>query len=154
MARTKLKVLLVEDNQDHAELIRIALSDLVPEDKFFIVTHGEDALNYLYRQGVYSDKTTSPRPSLILLDIKLPRLDGFDVLRFIKNDEKLKSIPVVLLTTSSDKNEISRGYKCGANSYVTKPVKFDDFIDCVRNIHYYWSQTNTPPLLDNNGYAS
>ena len=154
MASTiKPKILLVEDNPDHAELIKMALSELVPEGSIFTVPHGEDAINYLFRQGIYADKTKSPRPTLVLLDIKLPMMDGFEVLQQIKRDEKLKSIPVILLTTSTDWGEINRGYHYGANSYVTKPLRYDEFIARVQNIHYYWSQTNTLPLLDNNGYT-
>lgn len=147
------RILIVEDNPDHAEMIRMALLDLIPSDKIYTVSHGEEAINYLYHQVEYEDKRKSPRPSLILLDLKLPRMDGFEVLRQIKSDEHLRSIPVILLTTSADMCEIIRGYQYGANSYVTKPLKYDEFINRIRHIHYYWSQTNTLPLLENNGYT-
>ena len=154
MGRTvRSKILIVEDNPDHVEMIRTALMDLIPSDKIYTVNHGEDAINFLYRQGEYEDKKISPRPSLILLDLKLPRMDGFEVLMQIKSDEHLRSIPVILLSTSVDRCEIIRGYQYGANSYVTKPLKYDEFINRIRHIHNYWSQTNTLPLLENNGYT-
>ena len=98
------KLLIVEDNPDHTEMIQIALSSDNLLNKIYTVTNGEEALDYLYRRGEYIDKSKSPRPSLILLDIKLPRIDGFEVLRHIKSDENLKSIPVILLTTSTEKS--------------------------------------------------
>lgn len=147
------KLLIVEDNPDHTEMIQIALSSDNLLNKIYTVTNGEEALDYLYRRGEYIDKSKSPRPSLVLLDIKLPRIDGFEVLRHIKSDENLKSIPVILLTTSTEKSEIKRGYEYGANSYVTKPLRFWEFMDRVKNIYTYWILTNLLPTMEHNGYS-
>ena len=147
------KLLIVEDNPDHTEMIQIALSSDNLLNKIYTVTNGEEALDYLYRRGEYIDKSKSPRPSLVLLDIKLPRIDGFEVLRHIKSDENLKSIPVILLTTSTEKSEIKRGYEYGANSYVTKPLRFGEFMDRVKNIYTYWILTNLLPTMEHNGYS-
>ena len=100
---------------------------------------GEEALQYIYDND-------SARPDLILLDIRLPRIDGFEVLKRIKADPDLQTIPVVLLTTSSEDGDVIQGYKYGANSYVTKPVRFKDYVEKIKNIKSYWIFTNTLPV--------
>lgn len=136
-----IDILLVEDNPDHIILTKKVLEDHNVINKVYVVTDGEEALDFVYRRGKYLN---APRPGLILLDVKLPRMDGFEVLRQVKNDPELKTIPVVMLTTSSRDEEIARGYAEGANSYVTKPVRFDEFAEKISNIGLYWGLVNSP----------
>ncbi len=135
-------ILLVEDNPDHVELILKALRDNNVLNEVRVVTNGEEALDFLYRRGEYADV---PRPRLILLDIKLPRMDGIEVLRRIKADPKLKSIPVVMLTTSAGEKEIVESYNCGANSYIVKPVGFEQFAKVIKELKLYWMVINSLP---------
>jgi len=141
----ELNVLLVEDNPDHAELTLKALKDGNLLNEIVWVKDGEEALDFLYHRGRYTDATKAPRPGLILLDLRLPKVDGHEVLRQIKGDEDLRSIPVVMLTTSEREDEISQSYKAGANSFVSKPVRFADFMERVRSLKLYWILTNILP---------
>lgn len=139
MDRQCADILLVEDNPDHVELILRTLRDNNLLNQVHVVTNGEEALDFLYRRGKYSD---APRPVLILLDIKLPRVDGIEVLRRIKADPELRSIPVVMLTTSADEQEIVESYNCGANSYIVKPLDFDQFVKAIKTLKLYWLVVN------------
>ncbi len=141
----EVNILLVEDNPDHAELTLKALKDGNLLNEIFWVKDGEEALDFLYRRGRYADATTAPRPELILLDIGLPKADGHEVLRRIKTDEALRAIPVVMLTTSEREDEICQSYQAGANSFVSKPVRFADFVEKVRSLKLYWVLTNLLP---------
>ena len=141
----KIDVLLVEDNPDHAELTLKALRDGNVLNEIIWVKDGEEALDFLYHRGRYADATKAPRPGLILLDLRLPKVDGHEVLRRIKADEDLRSIPVVMLTTSEREDEICRSYKAGANSFVSKPVRFADFVERVKSLKLYWVLTNLLP---------
>ncbi|MDO8476669.1 MAG: response regulator [Candidatus Rokubacteria bacterium] len=141
----EVNILLVEDNPDHAELTLKALKDGNLLNEIFWVKDGEEALDFLYRRGRYADPTTAPRPELILLDIRLPKVDGHEVLRRIKTDEALRAIPVVMLTTSEREDEICQSYQAGANSFVSKPVRFADFVEKVRSLKLYWVLTNLLP---------
>ncbi|NIO68880.1 MAG: response regulator [Anaerolineae bacterium] len=132
-------ILLVEDNPDHVELILKALRDNNLLNQVHVVTNGEEALDFLYQRGKYSD---APRPGLILLDIKLPKVDGIEVLRRIKADPELRSIPVVMLTTSAGEQEIVESYSCGANSYIVKPLDFDQFVKAIKTLKLYWLVVN------------
>jgi two-component system, response regulator len=143
--RREVNVLLVEDNPDHAELSLRALEDGNLLNKIFWVKDGEEALDFLYRRGRHADATRTPRPELVLLDIHLPKVDGHEVLRRIKADEGLRSIPVVMMTTSEREDEICQSYRAGANSFVSKPVRFADFVDRVKNVKLYWVLTNLLP---------
>ena len=140
-----VNILLVEDNPDHAELTLKALKDGNLLNEIFWVKDGEEALDFLYRRGRYADPTTAPRPELILLDIRLPKVDGHEVLRRIKTDEALRAIPVVMLTTSEREDEVCQSYKVGANSFVSKPVRFADFVEKVRSVKLYWALTSLLP---------
>ncbi|MDY6856012.1 MAG: response regulator [Thermodesulfobacteriota bacterium] len=142
-----IKILLVEDNEDHIELTKRALSENGLANDMYTVKDGQEALDFLWRKGKYIDKAKSPRPGLILLDVKLPKVDGFEVLRHIKEDPDLKLIPVIMLTTSSREEEIVKGYENGANSYVTKPVDFREFVDRIKNIRLYWILVNSLPSM-------
>jgi two-component system response regulator len=143
--RGELNVLLVEDNPDHAELTLKALNDGNLLNEIVWVKDGEEALDFLYHRGRYADAIKAPRPGLILLDLRLPKVDGHEVLRQIKGDEDLRSIPVVMLTTSEREDEISQSYKVGANSFVSKPVRFAEFVERVRSLKLYWVLTNILP---------
>ncbi len=142
-----IEILLVEDNIDDVELTVMALRRGKISNNMHVVRDGEEALNYLFHRGNYKEKEKSPRPGLILLDIKLPKINGMEVLKQIKNDRKLKLIPVVILTTSRRDEDIIRSYDLGVNSYIMKPVEFNKFIDVVKNIELYWVLTNTPPII-------
>ncbi len=140
-----IDILLVEDNPDHAMLTRRVLEDYKVANRVHVVENGVDALDYIYRRGKYSDGNGATRPGLILLDVKLPKLDGFEVLKQLKSDPEYSSIPVVMLTTSARDEEVIRGYAEGANSYVTKPVRFDEFAEKVKNIGLYWGLISSVP---------
>jgi len=143
--RKDVNVLLVEDNPDHAELTLKALKDGNMLNEIFWVKDGEEALDFLNHRGRYADATKTPRPDLVLLDIHLPKVDGHEVLRRIKTDEALRSIPVVMMTTSEREDDICESYKAGVNSFVSKPVRFVDFVERVRNMKLYWVLTNLLP---------
>ncbi len=138
-------ILLVEDNPDHILLIKRALEVNNVLNEVRVVEDGQEALDYLYRQGKYTDPESAPRPGLILLDIKLPKVDGLEVLRRIKNDPTLKVIPTIMLTSSEQEADVLRSYLNGANSYIVKPIRFDDFVQKVRELKLYWILVNTLP---------
>jgi two-component system response regulator len=135
-------ILLVEDNPDHVELILKALRNNNILNEVHVASNGEEALDFLYQRGNYAD---APRPGLILLDIKLPGVDGIEVLRLIKADVKLRQIPVVMLTTTSDDKEVIKSYSLGANSYIVKPVDFEHFIKVIKDLKLYWLIINSLP---------
>lgn len=137
--RKEVCILLVEDDPDHVELTMNALKENGIGSMIHVAGDGEEALRYIY-------DSVSAKPDLILLDIRLPRIDGFEVLKRIKADPDLQSIPVVLLTTSSEDGDVIQGYKFGANSYVTKPVRFKNYVEKIKNIKSYWICTNTLPV--------
>lgn len=135
-------ILLVEDNPDHAELTRRALEDGNVQNQVHWVKDGQEALDYLFQKGAY---LSSNRPGLILLDIKLPKVSGMEVLEKIKQDKALRIIPVIMLTTSDRNEEALRCYNAGANSFITKPVKFGEFAEKVKSLKLYWLLTNRGP---------
>jgi CheY-like chemotaxis protein len=134
--------LLVEDNPDHVELILKVLQDNNVLNPVHVVTNGEKALDFLYQREEYTD---APQPGLILLDIKLPRMDGTEVLRRIKADPKLKSIPVVMLTSSVGEQEMVESYSRGADSYIIKPLGFEQFAKVIKDLKLYWQVINILP---------
>ena len=140
-----MTILLVEDNPDHAELVKRNLEDFQVANHIHHVEDGEAALDYVYRRGTYSDHKKFPRPDLILLDLRLPRIDGLEVLKQIKRDLTLQAIPVVVLTTSDAEKDLAQAYEYHANSYVTKPVNFDSFSRLLRDLGYYWLAWNKRP---------
>jgi CheY-like chemotaxis protein len=140
-----MTILLVEDNPDHAELVKRNLEDFQVANHIHHVEDGEAALDYVYRRGTYSDHKKFPRPDLMLLDLRLPRIDGLEVLKQIKRDLTLQAIPVVVLTTSDAEKDLAQAYEYHANSYVTKPVNFDNFSRLLRDLGYYWLAWNKRP---------
>lgn len=140
-----LEILLVEDDQDHAELVFRGLEDHLVANRITHVLDGEAALDYVFRRGEYTDAEKSPRPHLILLDLRLPKVDGLEVLKEIKADQDLLRIPVVVLTSSEFEDDIARAYDNHANSYLVKPVGFDAFRQLMRNLGFYWLAWNQYP---------
>jgi len=139
-------VMLIEDNLDHAELVMRTLADHQVVNQIRHFTEGQSALDYLFRRGEYTDPATSPRPNLILLDLRLPRVDGLDILKEIKNSDELRCIPVVVLTTSEAERDIARAYLNHANSYLVKPVGFEEFNKLMEDMGFYWLGWNTSPI--------
>lgn len=138
-------VMLVEDNADHAELVIRTLEEHRIANKVRHFLDGQSALDYLFQRGEFSDPEKSVRPHVILLDLRLPRVDGIDVLKAIKEDEHLKSIPVVVLTTSEAEKDVAKAYYNHANSYLVKPVGFDEFKRLMDDLGFYWLSWNTNP---------
>ncbi|MCX8061727.1 MAG: response regulator [Anaerolineales bacterium] len=135
-------VLLVEDNPDHAELLRRLFESYLIKNTFNQVEDGEQALAYLNRLGIYADETLYPYPDLILLDLRLPKVDGFEVLKQIKSSSKHRHLVVVILTSSQDEQDIQRAYQAYANSYLVKPFRADEFMDVLRYVGLYWLKWN------------
>ncbi len=140
-------VMLIEDNLDHAELVMRTLADHQVANQIRHFSEGLSALDYLYRRGEYSDPAKSPRPNLILLDLRLPRIDGLEILKEIKSTDELRSIPVVVLTTSEAERDIARAYLNHANSYLVKPVGFEEFNQLMEDMGFYWLRWNTSPVV-------
>lgn len=140
-------VMLVEDNADHAELVIRTLQDHRIANTIKHFSDGQAALDYLLRQGEYQDPEKSPHPHMILLDLRLPRVDGLEVLRIIKQQEELKTIPVIILTTSQAEKDVALAYDNHANSYLVKPVGFDEFSKLMHDLGFYWLGWNTHPNL-------
>lgn len=132
-------VLLVEDNEDHIEHTMDALNEGGLVNNIRVVKDGKSAIDYVFRKGEYADPKSSPRPCIILLDIKLPKMGGFEVLETIKKDPEFKTIPIVLLTTTSNREDIERGARLGANDYIVKPVEFEIFMHKIKGLGKYWA---------------
>lgn len=140
-------ILLVEDNPDDEALTLRALKKNNIRNEVLVARDGVEALDYLFGTGAYTGRDLSQQPQVILLDLKLPRMDGFEVLERIRSSEATRFLPVVILTTSNEDQDRVRGYGLGANSFVRKPVEFDKFIDAVRQLGLYWLILNeTAPV--------
>ncbi len=137
-------ILLAEDNANDVELTLAALQQDGLARHVFAVHDGEEALDYLFRRGAFADRPDD-LPRAILLDIKMPKLDGLEVLRMIRGDERLKWIPVVMLTSSREEGDVRRSYELGANAYVVKPVDFSQLSQALRCLGYFWGIANEPP---------
>lgn len=138
------RILLVEDDPNDVELTLEALAEHNLINEVFVVHDGVEALDYLYRRGQFTELPDG-NPAVILLDLKLPRVDGFEVLRTIKSDDRLKFIPVVVLTSSHEDRDMVESYKLGVNAYVVKPVDFHEFTDAVKKLGIFWALINEPP---------
>jgi CheY-like chemotaxis protein len=137
-----ITVLLIEDEPAHAEIVRRNFELTRIANTLKHVSDGQSALDYLYRDNAFSDPASSPRPGLILLDLRLPKVDGLQVLKTIKSDPGLRNIPVVVLSTSASETDIAMAYANNANSYLVKPVDFTQFSDLLETLGYYWMVWN------------
>ncbi len=140
-----VEVLLVEDNATDAELTLRALRGRGLRNRFVVVKDGAEALDFLFARGAYADREIENGPRFVMLDLRLPRVDGIEVLEKMKSDPRTKKIPVVVLTSSRQDPDIQRCYELGANSYIVKPVDFDKFAEAVAEIGLYWLLLNEPP---------
>lgn len=138
-------ILLIEDNPDDVELTRRALSRSNVANELVVVTDGAEALDYLFARGEYATRDMRVTPEVVLLDLKLPKVDGLEVLRRIRSDERTRLLPVVILTSSNQENDIKDSYELGANSYVRKPVDFEQFVEATTTLGLYWLVVNQPP---------
>jgi two-component system response regulator len=145
MSITDEKILLVEDNPDDVELTMRAFRKNNIANKVVVTRDGAEALDYLFGNGAYADRDTNETPRIILLDLKLPKLDGLQVLERLRADERTRLTPVVILTSSKEEHDLVSGYKLGANSYVRKPVDFNKFVEAVHQIGLYWLIINEIP---------
>ena len=139
-----IEVLLVEDNERDAELTMRALKKHHLSNNLVHVKDGVEALDFLFGRGLFAGRNVEQYPRVVLLDLKLPRVSGLEVLRAIKNDERLRNLPVVVITSSTEDPDIKTAYALGVNSYVVKPVKFDDFINAMSQLGMYWLLVNRP----------
>jgi two-component system, response regulator len=137
-------ILLVEDSPLDAEMVIDALSEYNLANEIIHLRDGAEALDYLYRRGPFADRPPG-RPGVVLLDLKMPKVDGMEVLRQIKGDPELKVIPVVVMTSSREEQDVVRSYDLGVNAYVVKPVKFQEFVDAVKQIGGFWAFLNHRP---------
>jgi|SRR5580704_9252835 two-component system response regulator len=147
MNSDKLDILLVEDNQDDMELALHALRREKLANNIFVARDGEQALDFLFCRGEFTQRSFDHPPKLVLLDLKLPKVDGMEVLKQVKADPRTRTIPVVIMTSSKEERDLVSGYNLGANSYIQKPVDFDQFRDTVKTVGLYWLITNQPPPL-------
>lgn len=140
-----LTILFVEDNPDHAELVMRSFEDHRVANRIIHLADGETALDYLLRRGSYRDPASSPRPHVVLLDLRLPKVDGIEILKVIRDADELKTIPVVILTTSHAERDVCRAYEYHANSYLVKPLDFEKFTRLMDDLGFYWLGWNHYP---------
>ncbi len=141
----EVEILLVEDNPNDAELTQRALRKNHLANQVLTVEDGEEALDFIFARGAYSNRRVESGPKVILLDLKLPKVDGLEVLRAVKSDPRTKMIPVVVMTSSKEEKDIIESYQLGVNSYIVKPVDFDKFNAAVQNLGMYWLLLNQMP---------
>jgi two-component system response regulator len=139
-----VEILLVEDNPRDAELTIRALKRKNLANNLYHVEDGVEALDFLFGRGTYSGRDMNEPPKVVLLDLKLPRINGLEVLSALKDDERTRTIPVVIITSSAEDPDVKKAYELGANSYVIKPVQFDSFIEAMAKIGIYWLMVNHP----------
>jgi len=140
-----VEILLVEDNPQDAEMTIRALKKHNLANRIHHVIDGAEALNFLFATGSYGDRKVEDRPKVILLDLKLPKVDGLEVLKKVKADERTRTIPVVVLTSSKEERDMVESYRLGTNSYIAKPVDFDQFVEAIRQMGLYWLILNRYP---------
>ena len=140
-----LVILHVEDNKDHADLVERTLQTHRVANALHVVSDGEEALDYLFRRGKFESPEKSPCPNIVLLDLRLPKIDGMEVLRIMKTTEELLRIPVVVLTSSEAETDVAKAYDFHANSYLVKPIGFDKFAEMMEHLGFYWLGWNKYP---------
>ncbi|GAA4856933.1 response regulator [Luteimonas vadosa] len=141
---TDKPILLVEDNPDDVELTRIAFAESKIANPLVVVSDGAEALDFLFARGPHADRKDQPLPSIVLLDLNLPKVDGREVLQAIRADERTRNLPVVVLTTSAEPFDVEASYALGVNSYIQKPVDFERFVWAVKQVGLYWLVLNQP----------
>ena len=141
---TMARILIVEDDPNDVELTLMALADYNLANEVVVTRDGQQALDYLYCRGEFNTRSAD-NPAVVLLDLKLPKVDGLEVLQQIKSDEHLKMIPVVVLTSSHEEKDLMRSYSLGVNAYVVKPVDFHEFVNAVKELGVFWAVINEPP---------
>lgn len=144
MSKSDVEILLVEDSPNDVELTLHALRDERLANTVQVARDGEEALDFVFRRGQYAGRSSS-HPRVVLLDVKLPKVDGLQVLKEMKSDPRTKAIPVVILTSSGEEQDLVSGYKLGANAYIQKPVDFDQFRETVKTLGLFWLVVNQPP---------
>jgi two-component system response regulator len=149
-----LDILLVEDNQDDMDLALHALQRGKVANRIFVVRDGEEALDFLFCRGKYAERSFDHPPKLVLLDLKLPKVNGMEVLQQIKTDPRTRTIPVVMMTSSREERDLVNGYSLGVNSYIQKPVDFDQFRETVKTVGLYWLVTNQPPITEDSQHLA
>jgi CheY-like chemotaxis protein len=140
-------LLLVEDNPDDEELTLLAFEQSRIVNEVVVAHDGVEALDYLFGRGIYTERDLSDMPALILLDLQLPRLNGLEVLQRLRSDDHTKLIPVVMLTTSNEQQDLINSYRLGCNSYIRKPVDYDQFVTALQQLGMYWLVLNEPPPM-------
>ena len=145
--KNSIVILMADDDEDDRLMAKEAFSEVKLLNSFYTVNDGEELMDYLYRRGKYSDPSTSPRPGLILLDLNMPKKDGREALKEIKADPNLRTIPVVVLTTSKAEEDILRSYDLGVNSFIVKPVTFESLVEVMKTLAKYWFEiVELPPV--------
>jgi two-component system, response regulator len=143
-----VEILLVEDNPQDLQLTQRALHKANLTNRIHVARDGAEALEFIFNEGVYSDRKMETPPKVILLDLKLPKVDGLEVLKRIKSNPRTASIPIVVLTSSKEQNDVVESYELGVNSYIVKPVNFERFVEAVQQLGMYWLLLNQPPKME------
>jgi len=145
MSISPVEILLVEDNPDDIDLTLYALRRNSLANAVHIVRDGEEALDFIFCRGIYQERKFEDPPKVVLLDLKLPKVDGLEVLRTVKQDPSTRAVPVVVMTSSKEQRDMVEGYHLGVNSYIQKPVDFDEFRTLIKNLGFYWLVVNQAP---------